>query len=58
MPRISWTEKKTNQEVFDLVKEKRTLLWTTKYRSGKMLSHVDIMKTIIERKIQGKRARG
>ncbi|KAI5636210.1 hypothetical protein NE865_11049 [Phthorimaea operculella] len=62
MEGISWTERKTNEEVLQLVKEKRALLRTIENRRGKMMGHLirhdSFLKTIIEGKVEGKRGRG
>lgn len=62
MEKISWTEKRTNEEVLTLVDEKRSLLRTIENRRGKMMGHLirhdTFFKTILEGKIEGKRGRG
>lgn len=62
MERISWTEKKTNEEVLNIVREKRSLMNIIANRRGKMLGHLlrhdEFIKVILEGKIEGKRKRG
>lgn len=62
MEKISWTEKKSNEEVLGMVNEKRSLLKVIENRRGKMLGHLirhdSYIKVIIEGKIEGKRKRG
>ena len=62
MGRISWKEKKTNKEVCEIMKHKPVLL--NKIKSIKLTyyghtkRHNQICKTVLEGKIEGKRARG
>ncbi|KAI5638904.1 reverse transcriptase (RNA-dependent DNA polymerase) domain-containing protein [Phthorimaea operculella] len=62
MEKISWTEKKTNDEVLHRVNEKRCLLRTIENRRGKMIGHLmrhdNFWKNIVEGKIEGSRGRG
>jgi hypothetical protein len=62
LEKISWTEKKTNEEVLRIVSEKRSLLKVIENRRGKMIGHLlrhdDLIKVIIEGKIEGRRKRG
>lgn len=60
--KISWTEKKTNQEVCTMLNVKPTLLRTIKSRKlqyfGHIKRHDSICKNIMEGNVEGKRARG
>jgi hypothetical protein len=62
MERISYTERKTNEEVLALVSETRTLLGNIKKRRwstiGHALRHEAELHTIIEGMIEGKRGAG
>ncbi|XP_048006632.1 uncharacterized protein LOC125241959 [Leguminivora glycinivorella] len=62
MEKISWTEKVTNEEVLNRVKEKRCILRTVECRRGNMLGHLlrhdEFIKIIIEGKVEGRRKRG
>ena len=59
---ISWKKKITNEKVLEMVEEERTLLQTVKIRKveycGHVLRHNDLIKAIMERKVNGKRGRG
>lgn len=62
MESISWTEKKTNEEVLSMVKEDRCLLKTIQNRRGRMIGHLmrhdAFFVNILEGKVNGKRGRG
>ncbi|KAI5634899.1 hypothetical protein NE865_12382 [Phthorimaea operculella] len=62
MEKISWTEKRTNEEVLRRVDEKRALLRTIENRRGKMIGHLirhdHFLKNIVEGKVEGRRRRG
>jgi hypothetical protein len=62
MEKISWTAKKTNQEVLQIVGEKETLVNTIVKRKknwiGHILRHDGLMKEVIEGKMEGKKPRG
>jgi hypothetical protein len=61
--KIKWTEMRTNEEVLDLVKEKRTLLNNLRSRRWHMIGHTlrhneEIHSLILEGMIEGKHRRG
>jgi len=60
--KISYTDRKTNKEVLDRVGEQRSLLKTLVNRKKKWIGHIirgeNIMKIVIEGKIEGKKGRG
>jgi len=60
--KISWTERKSNVDVLNQVREKRILLNTIKERSGKMFGHLLrhnlFMTNIFEGQINGYKGRG
>ena len=60
--KISWTERKTNKEVCDILELKPTLLNTIKGRKLKFFGHTKrhttIQKHLLEGKVEGKRPRG
>jgi hypothetical protein len=62
MEKISWTEKKSNEEVLNIVREGRSLLKTIENRRGKMLGHLlrhdEYIKIMVEGKVEGRRKRG
>jgi len=62
MEKISWTAHVSNEEVLCLVQEQRSLLQVIKQRQanwiGHVLRHDCLLKTVLERKIEGKRPRG
>ncbi len=62
MERISYTERKTNEEVLELVGERRTIMETIIKRKKKWIGHVlrteGIMRDVIEGRMEGRRSRG
>ena len=62
MEKISWTEKKTNDEVLQIVEESRQIVDTVMERKKKWIGHVlrgdGLMKEVIEGRMLGKRTRG
>ncbi|VVC42454.1 Hypothetical protein CINCED_3A009791 [Cinara cedri] len=58
-----WTEMKTNEEVLDFVKEKRTLLSNLRLRRWHMIGHMlrhneELHSIILKGMVEGKRGRG
>jgi hypothetical protein len=62
MEKISWTEKKSNEEVLQMVGEKMTLVNAIVCRKknwiGHILRHDGLLREVIEGKMDGKRQRG
>lgn len=62
MEKISWTEKKTNEEVLDLVQEERSLVNTIRQRQRNWIGHIlrgeSLLRTVLEGSFEGKRQRG
>ena len=62
MERISWTEHRTNEEILQMVEEKRSLIETIRSRQKKWMGHVlrgdTIVRDIIEGRMEGKKTRG
>ena len=62
MEKINWRDKITNEQVLEIVKEKRTLIDVRRSRKKKWIGHVlrgnGLLKEIIEGRIVGKRPRG
>src|ERR1043165_7607201 len=62
MERISWTERRTNEEILQLVEEKRSLIGTIRGRQKKWIEHIlrsaTLLRDIIEGRMEGKRRRG
>ena len=60
--RISWTDRKTNEEVLQLAETKRSLVTTIRKRQLKFVGHINrkngLEKTVLCGKIEGKRSRG
>ena len=56
--RISWTEKKSNEEVLTLVQEQRNLIDTIKQRQRNWIGHVlrsdSMLREVLEGKIEVK----
>jgi len=61
MERISWMEKKTNEAVLSVVREKRKLIDTVVKRKKNWIGHIlrgnKLLKEVIEGRIEGKRPR-
>lgn len=62
MEKVSWTEHITNEEVLQMVGEKRSLITTIRERQKNWVGHVlrgdSLLKEIIEGRMEGKRGRG
>src|ERR1043165_9450291 len=62
MERISWAERRTNEEILQLVEEKRSLIGTIRGRQKKWIGHIlrsdTLLRDIIEGRMEGKRMRG
>ena len=62
MEKINWRDNITNEQVLEIVKEKRTLIDVIRSRKKKWIGHVlrgnGLLKEIIEGRIVGKRPRG
>ena len=62
MERISWAERRTNEEILQLVEEKRPLIGTIRGRQKKWIGHIlrsdTLLRDIIEGRMEGKRMRG
>ena len=62
MEKISWTEHRTNEEVLERIGEERTMIKTIGERQNKRIVHTlrgdNLIKTVIEGKMEGKRTRG
>src|SRR6218665_179337 len=62
MERISWMERRTNDEIHEMVDEKRSLIRVTRSRQRNCLGHIlrgdSILRTIIEGRMEGKKKRG
>ena len=62
MEKINWRDKITNEQVLEIVKDKRTLIDVIRSRKKKWIGHVlrgnGLLKEIIEGRIVGKRPRG
>ena len=62
MEKISWTEKKSNEEVLRLVGEERCMLEVIAKRKKAWIGHVvrgdGLLKLVIEGRMEGKRPRG
>lgn len=64
MLKVSWTAKVTNVDILKIMKKKKEVLATVKRRKIAYFGHLhrhakyDILKIIIEGKIEGKRGRG
>ena len=61
MEKVSWTEHKTTEEILETIGEERSLIRTIKTRQKKWIGHTlrgeSLLKTVIERKMLGKRSR-
>ena len=62
MEKVSWTEHKTNEEVLQMVEEKRAMIKTIQERQRRWIGHImrgnSLLRTIIEGKMKGKKTRG
>jgi Reverse transcriptase (RNA-dependent DNA polymerase)/Endonuclease/Exonuclease/phosphatase family len=62
MERVSWMEKITNEEVLQMIEEKRSLIGTIKRRQRKWIGHIlrsdTLLRDIIEGRMEGKRTEG
>jgi len=63
MQRISWTDRRSNEDILRTIYEKRTLLDTIKKRRWQMIGHTlrhgdELHSLIIEGMIEGTRSRG
>jgi Reverse transcriptase (RNA-dependent DNA polymerase) len=62
MERVSWKDKKTNEDVLQSVGEERSLLETVLKRKKNWIGHVlrgdGLLKCVIEGRMEGKRSRG
>jgi hypothetical protein len=62
MQKISWQQRKTNEEVLDSINERRSLLSTIIKRKKNWIGHIlrgdGLMKTVIEGRFVGNRKRG
>jgi len=62
MMKVSWMERKTNEEVLKSVEEKRALIGTIRGRQRKWIGHVlrsdTLFKDIIEGRMEGKKTQG
>ena len=63
MERISWMEHRTDEEILQMVDEKRSLIGIIRSRQRNWLQgHIrrgdSFLRTIIERRIEGKKKRG
>ena len=60
--KVKWTDKKTNAEVLNRVKEKKSLLAEIRRRKrrwiGHILRHENMLHTVLEGRTNGKRPRG
>lgn len=63
MQRISWTDRRSNEDILRTIDEKRTLIDTIKRRRWQMIGHTlrhrdELHNIIIEGMIEGTRSRG
>ena len=60
--KVKWRDKKINAEVLNLVKEKKSLLAEIRKRKrrwiGHILRHENMLRTVLEGRMKGKRTRG
>ena len=60
--KVKWTDKKTNAEVLNLVKEKKSWLSEVRKRKMRWISHIlrheNMLRTVLEGRMKGKRPRG
>ena len=62
MERVSWVERRTNEEILKMVEEQRSLIGTIRRRQRKWIGHIlrsdTLLKDIIEGRMEGKKTRG
>ena len=62
MERVNWKDRKTNEEVLDMVGEKRSILETIVKRTKNWIGHIlrgeGLLKDVIEDRMEGKPPRG
>ena len=62
MKKISWIEKKSDEEVLEMVREDRSLLATIRQRQLRFVAHItredSIEKLSLEGRVEGSRSRG
>src|ERR1700733_10022468 len=62
MEKISWTKRKTNEEVLEMIDEERKWRKTIRERQRKGIGHTPrgeiLLRMVIEGKMEGKRTRG
>ena len=62
MEKISWKDKKTNQQVLEIVGERRTLIETITGKKKKWIGHIlrrdSLLKEVIEGRMEGQRPKG
>src|SRR5258708_10777057 len=62
MERVSWMDKKTNEEILHAVGEERSLVRTIVNRKKSWIGHIlrggGLLKDVIEGRMEGKRVRG
>ena len=60
--KVKWTEHKTNEEVLEMVKEKRMLIKTIRERQKNWVGHVlrsdSLLRTVWEGRMEGKKVAG
>jgi len=60
--KVKWMDKETNAEVLNLIKEKKCLLSEIRKRKrrwiGDILRHENMLRTVLEGRMKGKRPRG
>ena len=62
MEKISWVERRTNEEILQLVEERRSLIGTIRERQKKWIGHIlrsdTLLRDIIEGRMEGEKMRG
>src|SRR3984885_8773904 len=62
MEKISWKERKTNEEVLEMIDKERKLMKTIRERQRKWIGHTlrgeSLLRVVIEGKLEGKSTRG
>ena len=62
MERVSWVERRTNEEILKMVEEQRSLIGTIRGQQKKWIGHIlrsdTLLKDIIEGRMEGKKTRG